>query len=103
MQLEIINAHTLLGFSKSEHLLDIPCTSSKPINVMAITNIFLHLEPGYDLGLEDQNLDNHKGEIVQSNAILLSLPVDQNYYNMIKYSNEDGGNSWFLNITDKKQ
>jgi hypothetical protein len=40
---------------------------------MAITNIFLHLEPGYDLGLEDQNLDNHKGEIAQSNAILLSL------------------------------
>ena len=96
LQLQIINAHTLLGFSKSENLLDIPCTSSKPINVMAITNIFLHLEPGYDLGLEDQNLDNHKGEIAQSNAILLSLPVDQNYNNMIVYNNSDGGNSWFF-------
>jgi hypothetical protein len=57
-----------------------------------VTDIFLHLEPGYDLGLEDQNLDNHKGDIAQSNAILLSLPVDQNYNNMIVYKNEDGGN-----------
>jgi hypothetical protein len=32
--------------------------------MMAVTNIFLHLEPGYDLGLEDQNLDNHKGDII---------------------------------------
>ncbi len=63
---------------------------------MAITNIFLLLEPGYDLGLEDQNLDNRKGEIVQSNAVLLSLPVDQNYNNMIVYKNEDGGSSWFF-------
>ena len=96
LQLQIVNAHTLLGFSKSENIIEIPCTSSKPINVMAITNIFLHLEPGYDLGLEDQNLDNHKGEIAQSNAILLSLPVDQNYNNMIVYNNSDGGNSWFF-------
>jgi hypothetical protein len=96
LQLQIINAHTLLGFSKSENLLDIPCISSKPINVMAITNIFLHLEPGYDLNINDGNLDNHKGEIAQSNSILLSLPVDQHYNNMIKYSNEDGGNSWFF-------
>jgi hypothetical protein len=84
-----------LGFSKSENLLDIPCISSKPINVMAITNIFLHLEPGYDLNINDGNLDNHKGEIAKSNYIILSLPVDQHYNNMIKYSNEDGGNSWF--------
>ena len=96
LQLQIINSHTLLGFSKSENIIEIPCTSSKPINVMAITNIFLHLEPGYDLGLEDQNLDNHKGEIVQSNAILLSLPVDQNYNNSIVYNNQDGGNSFIF-------
>ncbi len=96
MQLQIINAHTLLGFSKSENILDIPCTSFKPINVITITNIFLHLEPGYDLNINDGNLDNHKGEIAQSNSIILSQPVDQNYDNMIKHSNEDGGNSWFF-------
>ena len=60
LQLQIINAHSLLGFSKDEKLLDLPCVSSKPVNVMSITNVFLHLEPGYDLGLSDQNLDNHK-------------------------------------------
>jgi hypothetical protein len=96
LQLQIINSHVLLGFSKSENLLDIPCISSKPINVMAITNIFLHLEPGYDLNINDGNLDNHKGEIAKSNSIILSLPVDQNYNNMIVYKNEDGGNSWFF-------
>ena len=96
LKLKIINAHTLLGFSKTQDEINIPCKSSKPINVMCITNIFLHLEPGYDLGLEDQNLDNHKGDIAQSNAILLSLPVDQNYNNMIVYNNQDGGNSFMF-------
>ncbi len=81
MQLQIVNAHTLLEFSKSENIIELPCTSSKPINVMAITNIFLHIEPGYDLNINDGNLDNHKGEIAQSNYIILSLPVDQMYNN----------------------
>ena len=96
MQLQIINAHSLLGFSKSENILDIPCTSSKPVNVMAITNVFLHLEPGYDLNINDQNLDNHKSDTVQSNSIILSLPVNQMYNNMITYQNEDAGNSFMF-------
>ena len=96
LQLQIINAHTLLGFSREENLLNIPCVSSKPINVMAITNVFLHLEPGYDLNINDGNLDNHKSSYVQSNSIILSLPVDQTYNNMIVYNNEDGGNSWYF-------
>jgi hypothetical protein len=96
LQLQIINAHTLLGFSKTENLIDLPCKSTKPINVMAITNIFLHIEAGYDLNLNDGNLDNHKGDVAQSNSILLSLPVNQMYNNMIVYNNEDGGNSWYF-------
>ncbi len=55
--------HTLLGFSKTENILDLPCKSTKPINVMAITNVFLHIEAGYDLNLNDGNLDNHNGDI----------------------------------------
>ena len=96
VKLQIINAHTLLGFSKSENIINIPCTSSKPINVMAITNIFLHLEADYDLNINDGNLDNHKGDRAQSNSILLSLPINQMYNNMVTYSNEDGGNSWYF-------
>jgi hypothetical protein len=96
LQLQIINAHILLGFSKTENLIQIPCKSSKPINVMSITNIFLHLEPGYDLGINDGNLDNHKSDKVQSNSIILSLPVNQMYNNMIVYNNEDGGNSFIF-------
>ena len=61
LQLQIINSHTLLGFSKSENIIEIPCTSSKPINVMAITNILLHLEPGYDLNInyDEKKIFNH--------------------------------------------
>ena len=103
MQLQIINAHTLLGFSKTESIINIPCISSKPINVMAITNVFLHLEPGYDLSINDGNLDNHKGEIAQSNSIILSLPVDQNYNNMIVYKMKMAVIVGFLNVTGKKQ
>jgi hypothetical protein len=96
LQLQIINAHTLLGFSKTENIIEIPCKSSKPINVMSITNIFLHLEAGYDLNINDGNLDNHKGDRAQSNSILLSLPINQMYNNMIVYNNEDGGNSFMF-------
>jgi hypothetical protein len=103
LQLQIINYHALLGFSKKETLVDIPCKSTKPINVMAITNIFLHFEAGYDLNLNDGNLDNHKGQIAQSNSILLSLPVNQMYNNMITYMNEDGGNSFIIDVINKKQ
>ena len=62
---------------------------------MSITNIFLHLEPGYDLNLNDGNMDNHKSDTVQSNSIILSLPVNQMYNNMITYLNEDGGSSFY--------
>jgi hypothetical protein len=96
LQLQIINAHSLLGFSKDEKLLDLPCVSSKPVNVMSITNVFLHLEPGYDLNINDGNLDNHKNDTVQSNSIILSLPVNQMYNNMVVYNNEDGGNSFMF-------
>ena len=96
MQLQIINAHSLLGFSREEKLLEIPCTSSKPVNIMAITNVFLHLEPGYDLGLSDHNMDNHKSDTVQSNSIILSLPVNKMYNNMIVYDNQDSGNSFMF-------
>ena len=63
---------------------------------MSITNIFLHLEAGYDLNINDGNLDNHKGDRAQSNSILLSLPINQMYNNMIVYNNEDGGNSFMF-------
>jgi len=62
---------------------------------MAITNVFIHIEAGYDLNLNDGNLDNHKGIIAQSNSILLSLPVNQMYNNMISYNNEDASTSFY--------
>ena len=48
------------------------------------------------LNINDGNLDNHKGEIAKSNSIILSLPVDQNYNNMIVYNNEDASTSFMF-------
>jgi hypothetical protein len=53
LQLLFINAHTLLGFTKTENLIDLPCKSTKTVNVMCITNVVLHIEAGYDLNLND--------------------------------------------------
>jgi hypothetical protein len=66
-----INVHSLLGFFLSENIINIPCVSSKPVNAMSITNVFLHLEPGYDLGIHDGNLDNQKSDTVQGNSMIL--------------------------------
>ena len=65
---------------------------------MSITNVFLHPESGYDLNINDGNMDNHNSDIVKSNSIILSLPVNKLYNNMIVYNNEDSGNSFILNV-----
>ena len=98
LQLELVNCHPLLGFNRDETLLFIPCKSSISINVMSITNVFLHPESGYDLNINDGNMDNHNSDIVKSNSIILSLPVNKLYNNMIVYNNEDSGNSFILNV-----
>jgi hypothetical protein len=96
LQLQIINAHSLLGFSKDENIIRFTLYKFKTCKCYGITNVFLHLEPGYDLNINDGNLDNHKSDTVQSNSIILSLPVNQMYNNMITYLNEDGGNSFMF-------
>ena len=96
IQIDIINAHGLLGFNRDKKIIELPCISEIPVNVMAITNIFLHLESGFDLRLNDGNLDNHSNKTVKSNAIILALPINQIYNNMIVYNNEDSGNSFYF-------
>ena len=93
--LQLINCHSLLGFNKTETIVNLPATSSIPINVMSITNLFLHLEPGFDLSINDGNLDNHTktGEI-QVNNIVCSIPVKEIYNGLIVYENYDGGTSF---------
>ncbi len=54
------------------------------------------------MNVNDGNLDNHNGAIAQSNSILSSLQINQNYNNMIVYKNEDGGNSWYFKCNRKE-
>ena len=98
--LELINCHSLLGFRKTETSITIPpnssITSSIPINVMSITNLFLHLDAGYDLSINDNNFDNHNLEdtTIKSNNIVCSIPVRECYNGIISYNNNDATTSF---------
>jgi hypothetical protein len=84
--LEPINCHSLLGFKTTEN----------QINVMSITNLYIHLDAGYDLSINDNNLDNFKNNYddVKANNIICAIPVKNCYNSIISYENYDGGTSF---------
>ena len=98
--LEIVNCHSLLGFRKSENSFTLPSTgsisSSIPINVMSITNIFIHLDAGFDLSINDNNFDNHNLDdtTIKSNNIVCAIPVRECYNGIISYNNNDATTSF---------
>lgn len=98
--LEPINCHALLGFKTTETQITIPSnsslTSTIPINVMSITNLFIHLDAGFDLSINDNNLDNFKnnGNLVKPNNIVCAIPIKNCYNSIISYENYDGGTSF---------
>lgn len=98
--LEPINCHALLGFKTTETMIDIPDTnlySSIPINVMSITNLYIHLDAGFDLSINDNNLDNFNNSnntYVKGNNIICAIPVKNCYNSIISYENYDGGTSF---------
>jgi acyl carrier protein len=98
--LEPINCHALLGFKITETQITIPSnsslTSTIPINVMSITNLFIHLDAGFDLSINDNNLDNFKnnGNLVKPNNIVCAIPIKNCYNSIISYENYDGGTSF---------
>ena len=98
--LELVNCHSLLGFRITESQITITShiietSSSIPINVMSITNLYLHLDVGFDLSLNDNNLDNFNGiDNVKPNNIICSIPVNNCYNSIISYQNYDGGTAY---------
>lgn len=97
--LEIMNCHSLLGFRVTESSITIPdssITSSIPVNVMSITNLFVHLDSGYDLSINDNNFDNHNlsDTTIKSNNIVCSIPVRECYNGIISYNNNDATTSF---------
>lgn len=99
--LELVNCHSLLGFRNNESLItilshNIPISSSIPINVMSITNLFIHLDPGFDLSINENNFDNHSltDTTIKSNNIIFSIPVKECYNGVISYNNPDATTSF---------
>lgn len=99
--LELVNCHSLLGFRITETSITLPEThlsfsSSIPINVASITNLFIHLDAGFDLSINDNNFDNHNlpDKTIKSNNIVCAIPVRECYNGVISYNNNDATTSF---------
>jgi len=107
--LVLVNCHKLLGFDKTVSQVNlthpISLVSPNPINVMSITNLYLHLDAGFDISLNDNNLDNFNisNGIVKPNNILCAIPIKQCYNSIISYENYDGGTSFNFQLNKQEQ
>ena len=97
--LKIINADQLLGFTRSsrntniEFVYNVARYSYQVINVISITNFFIHVSG--DLYLNDENFDNHNSTEIDSNNIIFGMAVDVPFNQCLSYYNVDGGNSFY--------
>ncbi len=107
--LVLVNCHKLLGFDKTVSQVNLThpnhIVSPNPINVMSITNLYLHLDAGFDISLNDNNLDNFNisNGIVKPNNILCAIPIKQCYNSIISYENYDGGTSFNFQLNKQEQ
>jgi hypothetical protein len=104
--LNIINCESLLGFSRTsrniniEFVYNVPRYSDQPINVISITNFFVHVSG--DLYLNDENYDNHNSSEIDNNNIIFSMAVDKPFNTCLSYNNSDGGNSFYFRLDNCK-
>ena len=104
--LNIINCDSLLGFSRTsrniniEFVYNVPRYSDQPINVISITNFFVHVSG--DLYLNDENYDNHNSSEIDNNNIIFSMAVDKPFNTCLSYNNADGGNSFYFRLDNCK-
>ena len=104
--LNIINCDNLLGFERIlrntniEFVYNVPKYSNQPINVISITNFFIHVNG--DLYLNDENYDNHNSPEVDNNNIIFSMAVDKPFNSCLSYNNCDGGNSFFFRLDNAR-
>ena len=95
-----------MGFSKLKRLKpilfehNINIYSEQPINVISITNIFVHVSG--DLYLNDENYDNHNSSEVDNNNIIFSMAVDKPFNTCLSYNNIDAGNSFYFRLDNCK-
>ena len=106
MYLNIINCDTLLGYQRIsrnkpiEFLYNVPTYSEQPINVISITNFFVHVYG--DLYLNDENYDNHNSSAIDNNNIIFSMAIDKPFNTCLSYNNADGGNSFYFRLDNSR-
>jgi hypothetical protein len=104
--LNIINCDLLLGYSRKsrniniEFAYNVPKYSDQPVNVISITNFFIHVAG--DLYLNDENYDNHNSSEVDNNNIIFSMAIDKPFNSCLSYNNIDAGNSFFFRLDNAK-
>jgi hypothetical protein len=104
--LNIINCDSLLGYSRTsrnkniEFVYNVSTYSDQPINVISITNFFVHVSG--DLYLNDENYDNHNSPEVDNNNIIFSMAVDKPFNSCLSYNNIDAGNSFYFRLDNCK-
>jgi len=104
--LNIINCEQLLGFSRIlrnieiEFIYNIGKYSDQPINVISITNFFVHVSG--DMYLNDENFDNHNSSEIDTNNIIFSMAIDKPFNQCLSYNNSDGGNSFYYRLDNGK-
>ena len=106
MYLNIINCDTLLGYQRIsrnkpiEFIYNVATYSDQPINVISITNFFVHVSG--DLYLNDENYDNHNSSEIDNNNIIFSMAIDKPFNTCLSYNNIDGGNSFYYRLDNSK-
>jgi hypothetical protein len=79
---------------------DINVYSEQSVNVISITNFFVHVAG--DLYLNDDNFDNHKSSEITNNDIIFSMAIDKPFNHCLSYNNSDGGNSFYYRLDNSK-
>ena len=106
MYLNILNCDTLLGYQRIsrnkpiEFVYNVPTYSEQPINVISITNFFVHVSG--DLYLNDENYDNHNSSEIDNNNIIFSMAIDKPFNTCLSYNNADGGNSFYFRLDNSR-
>jgi hypothetical protein len=104
--LKIINCDSLLGFPRSKRSVlillehNVEVFSEQPINVISITNFFVHVAG--DLYLNDENYDNHNSTEIDMNNIIFSMTVNKPFNQCLSYNNSDGGNSFYYRLDNAR-
>jgi len=104
--LYIINCDLLLGFTRNKRKTNIllphniTIYSEQPVNLISITNFFIHITG--DIYLNDENYDNHNSSLIDRNNIIFSMAVDKPFNHCLTYNNIDGGNSFYFRLDNNK-